>query len=102
MPDLQAVITMLEERILKLEGRSFALTSTVKTLICDDPSMAPKFKQYLVASQGTFEGAIKSAPDKATETFVRAASELVSELLAEEANFAAPRLEVIPGGKSGD
>jgi hypothetical protein len=99
--DMQSIITMFENRILKLEGRSFALTAAVRALMCANPDNAAALKEYLVESEETFAKAIKTAPDRPTATFVAGAKDLVSELLMED-NPTPPKLEVIPGGKSGD
>jgi len=98
MADLNAVLSRLNDRLLRLEGELFVLRSLARATLtaCDDH--AARMRKLVEAAKVALDDEAKRELDKPTRKYVDAATALVEELLVEPTP-ARPLFTVIDGGR---
>ncbi len=98
MPDLNAVLTKLNDRLLRLEGELFVLRSLARATLTAKDEHALRMRKLVEAARVALDDEARRPLDKPTRRYVEAASALVEELLVEPTS-AKPLFTVIEGGK---
>ncbi len=98
MPDLNAVLTKLNDRLLRLEGELFVLRSLARATLTAKDEHAVRMRKLVEAAHVALQDEAKRPLDKPTRKYVDAATALVEELLVEPTQ-ALPLFTVIKGGK---
>ncbi len=98
MPDLNAVLTKLNDRLLRLEGELFVLRSLARATLTAKDEHAVRMRKLVEAAQVALQDEARRPLDKPTRKYVDAATALVEELLIEPTQ-ALPLFTVIKGGK---
>ena len=99
MPDLNAVLAKLNDRLLRLEGELFVLRSLARASLTAGDGSAVRMRKLVEAAKVALEDESRRPLDKPTRRYVEAATALVDELLVEPTQ-AKPLFTVIDGGKS--
>jgi hypothetical protein len=98
MADLNAVLTKLNDRLLRLEGELFVLRSLARATLTAKDEHSLRMRKLVEAAQVALADEAKRPLDKPTRKYVEAAAALVEELLVEPTQ-ARPLFTVIEGGK---
>ncbi len=98
MPDLNAVLTKLNDRLLRLEGELFVLRSLARATLTATDGSGARMRKLVEAAKVALEDEARRPLDKPTRKYVDAATALVEELLVEPTQ-ARPLFTVIEGGK---
>ncbi len=98
MADLNAVLTRLNDRLLRLEGELFVLRSLARATLTAGDDHAVRMHKLVEAAKVALDDEAKRALDKPTRKYVDAATALVDELLVEPTQ-ARPLFTVIDGGR---
>ena len=96
MPDLNSVLTRLNDRLLRLEGELFVLRSLARATLTAGDDHAVRMRKLVEAAKVALDDEAKRPLDKPTRKYVDAATAL--ELLVEPTP-ARPLFTVIDGGK---
>jgi len=99
MPDLNAVLAKLNDRLLRLEGELFVLRSLARASLTAGDGSAVRMRKLVEAAKVALDDESRRPLDKPTRRYVEAATALVDELLVEPTQ-AKPLFTVIDGGKS--
>ncbi|TWA96969.1 hypothetical protein FBZ96_10620 [Bradyrhizobium stylosanthis] len=99
MADLNAVLTRLNDRLLRLEGELFVLRSLARATLTAGDDHAERMRKLVEAARVALDDEALRPLDKPTRKYVEAASAMVDELLVEPTK-ARPLFTVIDGGKS--
>jgi hypothetical protein len=99
MPDLNAVLAKLNDRLLRLEGEIFVLRSLARATLTAKDESAVRMRKLVEAARIALEDEARRPLDKPTRKYVEAATSLVEELLVEPTQ-ARPLFTVIDGGKT--
>jgi hypothetical protein len=99
MPDLNAVLTKLNDRLLRLEGELFVLRSLARATLTAKDESGARMRKLVEAAKVALEDESRRPLDKPTRKYVDAATALVEELLVEPTQ-ARPLFTVIDGGKA--
>ena len=97
MADLNAVLTRLNDRLLRLEGELFVLRSLARATLAGDDH-AVRMRKLVEAAKIALDDEARRQLDKPTRKYVDAATALVEELLVEPTQ-ARPLFTVIDGGR---
>lgn len=98
MPDLNVVLTKLNDRLLRLEGELFVLRSLARATLTSTDGSGARMRKLVEAAKVALEDEARRPLDKPTRKYVDAATALVEELLVEPTQ-ARPLFSVIDGGK---
>lgn len=98
MADLNAVLTRLNDRLLRLEGELFVLRSLARATLTAGDDHAVRMRKLVEAAKIALDDEAKRELDKPTRKYVDAATALVEELLVEPTQ-ARPLFTVIDGGR---
>jgi hypothetical protein len=98
MPDLNAVLAKLNDRLLRLEGELFVLRSLARATLTAGDDHAVRMRKLVEAAKVALDDEARRPLDKPTRKYVEAASAMVDELLVEPTK-ARPLFTVIDGGK---
>src|SRR3954471_5412941 len=98
MADLNAVLTRLNDRLLRLEGELFVLRSLARATLTAGDDHAERMRKLVEAAKIALDDEAKRPLDKPTRKYVDAATALVEELLVEPTQ-ARPLFTVIDGGR---
>src|SRR3954463_6055221 len=98
MADLNAVLTRLNDRLLRLEGELFVLRSLARATLTAGDDHAARMGKLAGAPKGRAADGATPPPEKPTRKYVDAATALVEELLVEPTQ-ARPLFTVIDGGR---
>jgi hypothetical protein len=101
MPDLNAVIAKLNDRLLRLEGELFVLRSIARATMTAGDEAAERMRKLVQGARLALEDETRRPLDRATRKYVDSAIAMVDELL-EEPRQAKPLFTVIEGGRSDD
>jgi hypothetical protein len=99
MPDLNAVLAKLNDRLLRLEGELFVLRSLARATLTAKDDTAVRMRKLVEAAKVALDDEARRPLDKPTRKYVEAATALVEELLVEPTQ-AKPLFTVIDGGKA--
>jgi hypothetical protein len=99
MPDLNAVLTKLNDRLLRLEGELFVLRSLARATLTAGDDHAVRMRKLVEAAKVALDDEARRALDKPTRKYVEAAMALVEELLVEPTKTK-PLFTVIDGGRA--
>jgi len=99
MPDLNAVLAKLNDRLLRLEGELFVLRSLARATLTAGDDHAGRMRKLVEAAKVALDDEALRPLDKPTRKYVEAASAIVEELLVEPTT-AQPLFTVIDGGKA--
>jgi hypothetical protein len=99
MPDLNAVLTKLNDRLLRLEGELFVLRSLARATLTARDEHGLRMRKLVEAAKVALDDEAKRPLDAPTRKYVDAATALVEELLVEP-TAARPLFTVIEGGKA--
>lgn len=83
MADLNAVLTRLNDRLLRLEGELFVLRSLARATLTAGDDHAARMRKLVEAAKVALDDEAKRELDKPTRKYVDAATALVEELLVE-------------------
>ena len=97
MADLNAVLSRLNDRLLRLEGELFVLRSLARATLTAGDDHAARMRKLVEAAKVALDDEAKRELDKPTRKYVDAAAALVEELLVEP-TLARPLFTVIDGG----
>lgn len=104
MPDLNAVLSKLNDRLLRLEGELFVLRSLARASLTAGDEQAVRMRKLVEAARVALADEATRPLDKPTRKYVEAATALVDELLVEPTQaqplFAKPLFTVIEGGRA--
>ncbi|MFK4507465.1 hypothetical protein LPJ38_25170 [Bradyrhizobium daqingense] len=98
MADLNAVLTRLNDRLLRLEGELFVLRSLARATLTAGDEHAARMRKLVEAAKVALDDEARRPLDKPTRKYVDAATALVEELLVEPTQ-ARPLFTVIDGGR---
>jgi len=101
MADLQAVLTKLNERILKLEGELFVLRSIARGTLAHEDEGGARMRKLIEGAKLVLEDETRRPLDSPTRTYIQAAIALVDELL-ETPREPGSLFRVIEGGRKDD
>ncbi|MDE2379545.1 hypothetical protein [Bradyrhizobium sp.] len=99
MPDLNAVLAKLNDRLLRLEGELFVLRSLARATLTATDESSGRMRKLVEAAKIALEDEARRPLDRPTRKYVEAASALVEELLVEPTQ-ARPLFTVIDGGRT--
>ena len=99
MPDLNAILAKLNDRLLRLEGELFVLLSLARATLTAGDDLAARMRKLVEAAKVALDDEALRPLDKPTRKYVEAASAMVDELLVEPTK-ARPLFTVIDGGKA--
>src|SRR6476469_10831755 len=83
MADLNAVLTRLNDRLLRLEGGLFVLRSLARATLTAGDDHAVRMRKLVEAAKVALDDEARRPLDKPTRKYVEAASAMVDELLVE-------------------
>ena len=83
MPDLNTVLTRLNDRLLRLEGELFVLRSLARATLTAGDDHAARMRKLVEAAKIALDDEAKRELDKPTRKYVDAATALVEEMLFE-------------------
>src|SRR3954464_6744215 len=98
MADLNAVLSRLNDRLLRLEGELFVLRSLARETLRGGDAPAARMRKLVEAAKVALDDEATRPLDKPTRKYVDAAAALVEELLVEPTS-ARPLFTVIDGGR---
>ncbi|MCA6121685.1 hypothetical protein J6500_07185 [Bradyrhizobium sp. WSM 1704] len=98
MQNLNAIVSKLNDRLLRLEGELFVLRSIARASLTAGDEAAGRTRQLLEGAKLALSDEAERPLDRATTKYVAAAMAMVDELL-EQPREAAPLFRVIDGGK---
>ncbi|WP_249159229.1 hypothetical protein [Bradyrhizobium tropiciagri] len=98
MQNLNAIVSKLNDRLLRLEGELFVLRSIARASLTAGDETAGRTRQLLEGARLALSDEAQRPLDRATTKYVAAAMAMVDELL-EQPREAAPLFRVIDGGK---
>lgn len=99
MPDLNAVLAKLNDRLLRLEGELFVLRSLARATLTATDESSGRMRKLVEAAKIALEDEARRPLDRPTRKYVEAASALVEELLVEPTQ-ARSLFTVIDGGRT--
>lgn len=99
MPDLNAVLAKLNDRLLRLEGELFVLRSLARATLTAKDESSVRMRKLVEAAKVALADEARRPLDKPTRKYVDAATALVEELLVEPTQ-ARPLFTVIDGGRT--
>ena len=98
MQNLNAIVSKLNDRLLRLEGELFVLRSIARASLTAGDEAAARTRQLLEGARLALSDEAERPLDGATMKYVAAAIAMVDELL-EQPREAAPLFRVIDGGR---
>src|SRR3954449_6167189 len=90
MADLNAVLTRLNDRLLRLEGELFVLRSLARATLTAGDDHAARMRKLVEAARVALDDEARRELDKPTRKYVDAATALVEELLGEPSQGRGP------------